>query len=60
MKVTKLEMIIERDVQPGKKGPNLPELAGKSDAELKNKRKEEKRREEKRREEKRREEKRKL
>ena len=47
MKVTKLEMIIERDVQPGKKGPNLPELAGKSDAELKNKRKEEKRREEK-------------
>ena len=43
MKVTKLEMTIERDVQPGKKGPNLPELAGKSDAELKNKRREEKR-----------------
>ena len=47
MKDTKLEMTTEREIQPGKKGPNLPELAGKSDAELKNKRRKEKRREEK-------------
>ena len=50
MKDIKLKMRTEIGAQPGKKGPNQPELEVKSEAKLKNtnnKRKEGKRREEK-------------